>query len=170
MALNGFVPSHAGETFTIISDPGTGTISGTFANAGSLSTPNADYSVSTQGDDQEVLTVTNLTATPTSMTGVTSSASSVTYGTPLTFTAVVSDSTGSRVPAGSVDFSDGGTDLSSLPNAVISSTSSSFGPLETTYTLFLPDAFNVTSAPAGTPSPPNLRPPTTRSSTASAAR
>ena len=102
-ALNGFVPSHAGETFTIISDPGTGTISGTFANAGSLSTPNADYSVSTQGDDQEVLTVTNLTATPTSMTGVTSSASSVTYGTPLTFTAVVSDSTGSGArPAASI--------------------------------------------------------------------
>ena len=98
-ALNNFVPSHVGQTFTIITAPGTGTITGTFANAGTLSTPNADYSVSIQGDDRVLLDVTALVATPTAMSSVTSSTSSVTYGRPLTFMAVVSDSGTARPPA-----------------------------------------------------------------------
>ena len=143
-ALNGFVPASVGQTFKIIK--ASGAITGTFANAGTLSTPNATYTVSTQtgGDDYVLLTVHQLTQTPTTES-VTTSSTSVTYGNMVSFTAVVTAPLTSNAPTGSVVFWDGTTDLSALPTAVSSSSSSG---TTTTWTLTLPYAFKVT-APLG---------------------
>ena len=138
------MPASVGQTFKIIK--ASGAITGAFANAGTLSTPNATYTVSTQtgGDDYVLLTVHQLTQTPTTES-VTTSSASVTYGNMVSFTAVVTAPLTSNAPTGSVVFWDGTTDLIALPTAVSSSSSSG---TTTTWTLTLPYAFKVT-APLG---------------------
>ena len=61
------------------------------------------------------------------LTTVTSSASTVTYGTPVTLTATVAPTRGTAVPAaGSVDFQDGTTDLGSISSNTVSGTNAIF--------------------------------------------
>ena len=115
-----FAPA-VGTQLTVVNNTATPAashpITGTFANLPQGGTISATYNGITcwfqtnyaGGDGNDLV----LTAIPSTTTTLSTSQASVTYGTPVTFTATVTAQSGSAAPVGSVDFYDAtaGTDL-----------------------------------------------------------
>jgi autotransporter-associated beta strand protein len=110
-----FTPS-SGNTFTIINNDGTDAISGTFkglAEGAKVNVNGIDYTISYKGGTGNDVVLTAQSALVGTTTSVATSVSPSVYGQAVTFTATVTQASGSTIPSGTVTFTNGATTLGS---------------------------------------------------------
>ena len=110
-----FTPS-SGNTFTIINNDGTDAISGTFkglAEGAKVNVNGIDYTISYKGGTGNDVVLTAQSALIGTTTSVVTSVSPSVYGQAVTFTATVTQASGSTIPSGTVTFTNGATTLGS---------------------------------------------------------
>ena len=118
--LNKFSPT-LGQTFTIIQT--TGGVSGQFAQGTTITVGNATYTISYTANGGDDVVLTDVTPTATTTT-VSTSHASVVYGTRVTFTATVTNTSGTEAPTGSVALVDETTGDTLATESAASSTTS----------------------------------------------